>query len=866
MNINILHVERHSQLDKLSERAPADSSQDADEEFTLPIVGPQFVEEEIPPAVTRYIATLLEPKESIFVLFRLNSYHTFATGSGKMIKAPLWTVITGIRLLLVAVSEEGDTYADSFDQQVVFEYQNGFGRDAIKLADKSLSIGLWEGKRRVFKEAVNLFPLPEYEKYLYFANLHLKKEEYLEAIPLLQKSLELEPTIKASLLLTHSLARLDRQEEAFNVLNQAYQMAPAQSLIEEIQLRFPDDAEMLLYLAAVSEDRRDWDTCIACYDLLLQKTPDFDLYFLKLGEMYNAKQAYQTACDYYQQFIHLRQGAEKSQQEAYIQWDMSDFKWFSADPDLVKAYFDLGLIYEYETHDYLKAASTYLALLRHAPFYRDAYKHFWLAYQQLCDSSFQGEACSLPVDISLFLQIYKLLAPEPYASTVATEDRRSLLEISSKDRGTPRAIAYQKMVEADQQMLMHPREQEYWYRIQHWMANLVISEDESEGIEEFCEQVGPQNFPELAQLILQLSDFLNINPPKCFISRGKIGINVKNREHPFIFIGSEHLNPENERYFSPDELVFIIAAQLEHIKSGHFLVTDTDLWKSLGTASFDSFLMALQCLPAGGFLGKITHQFATAGLKKVYKMTRRVNVQKILDFFSRGEDRAHKEVIESCEENGKSERSKSQKGQEPESVLKAQIVDFARHAVYSADRTGLLACHDFEAASAAIFKLASNAYEDIKEVHTQGLVQILKKQDNRGNFLYFEYAKRFGELIRFALSESYWQIHSKLVVLPEKFPVPQEIATIRELADNYHILINKLQILAHSMQNTLLTPEEFLRKQKNLVVQSGLLQDEDLTLVEKLQQAYLDEILTTEELHYKLFSLLETRHQHNVSD
>jgi len=91
-------------------------------------------------------------------------------------------------------------------------------------------------------------------------------------------------------------------------------------------------------------------------------------------------------------------------------------------------------------------------------------------------------------------------------------------------------------------------------------------------------------------------------------------------------------------------------------------------------------------------------------------MTRRVNVQKILDFFSRGEERSHKEDVEFFEENGKGERSKSKKMQEPESLLKAQIVDFARHAVYTADRTGLQACHNFEAASAAIFKLASSAY------------------------------------------------------------------------------------------------------------------------------------------------------------
>ncbi len=75
-------------------------------------------------------------------------------------------------------------------------------------------------------------------------------------------------------------------------------------------------------------------------------------------------------------------------------------------------------------------------------------------------------------------------------------------------------------------------------------------------------------------------------------------------------------------------------------------------------------------------------------------------------------------------------------------------MNFARHAIYTADRTGLLACHDFEAAGTAIFKVVSSPYEDIVQVCQEGLAQILKKQDNRGNFLYFEYAKRFGELIR----------------------------------------------------------------------------------------------------------------------
>ena len=112
--------------------------------------------------------------------------------------------------------------------------------------------------------------------------------------------------------------------------------------------------------------------------------------------------------------------------------------------------------------------------------------------------------------------------------------------------------------EADRKKLIHPAEQEYIRRAQKWLTNLVVSDQDAEGIEEYCEQVTAVNFPELFHTIDQMADFLDIIPPKCFVSRGKIGISVRNQEHPFIFIGSDHLNVENTRYFSPEELVFAV--------------------------------------------------------------------------------------------------------------------------------------------------------------------------------------------------------------------------------------------------------------------------------------------------------------------
>jgi len=845
MNSDTLNTEQQPQPEEIPQADfPEQKSQNTGIEI-LPIVDRMFVDEEVPEEIARKISSYLLQDEFIFVLFRLNSPYSFNNEPEKTEKVPLWTVITGTRLLLLAVSSEGQAYCDIFDQHTVVEYQDGLARDEIRIADKTILTGIWEGKRKFFKEAVNLFPLPEYEKYLYIADVYFKRKEYVQAISFLRKSIELEPTIKSYLSLVYALSRTETQDEAVDVLQQACQFAEPEPVLQELQILFPENLVMFLYLAVVCEKNQWWDDCIEIYQTLLQKTPDFDLYFLKLGEMYNLKKEYQTSVEYYQKFIKLRTESEKFENGDFINWDISDSKSFGADQDLIKAFFDVGGIHENELNDLKSAFSIYLSLLRHAPFYTDAYKQFWHVYQRLLESksSYLQDQC---LHIKAFLQVYKLLDPGGYATVVASPF------ISLEGKGNL-PIAYHKLNEIDHGMLTHPGEREYWRRIQNWITSLVISEEDAQGIEQYCEQVGESNYPQLFHTIDRVADFLDIDLPKCFISRGKIGISVKNKDHPFVFIGSEHLNEGNERYLSESELLFIIAAQAEHIKSGHLLITGTELWKSLGTTSFDGFLVALQYLPAGSFIGRLTHRFATEGLKKVYKMTKDSTMQKILKFVEkRSTDRSPDDTTDIQEDKTtvqKNGRSKTKKQPEPRSLLKDQIVDFARHAVYTADRVGLLACDDIGSACSAIFKLVGNAYDDLEKVHNEGLLQVLEKKDKREKFLYFEYAKRFNELIKFVLSEEYHRIHEKIVVLPGD--------QIEETDKPEHkTLIDKLQILEQSRQNELLTAEEFFMKQKTLL---NDLSQKNRALVDKLQQACRDGVLTHEELQNKIFQLLETK-------
>jgi hypothetical protein len=454
----------------------------------------------------------------------------------------------------------------------------------------------------------------------------------------------------------------------------------------------------------------------------------------------------------------------------------------------------------------------------------------------------------LPLHIPMFLQIYKLLDPQNYASAVHVEST----SLPAREEESKAGFAYRQINEEEHEKLIHPGEREYWRRIQSWLTNLVVSEEDHQNIEQYCEQVTDSNYPVLARTIQGIAHFLGAESPRCFISRGKIGISVKNTEQPFLFIGSEHLNETNERYFSETELAFILAAQVQHIKSDHLLITGTELWKSLGSASFDGFLVALQCLPTGGFLGKVTHKFATEGLKRVYQLTKYSSVQKILKFLERQvSDRGADDFGE--EQEDVLTDQKNGHITESDSRLKNQLVDFARHAVCIADRVGLLASHDIGAACSAIFKLADDAYDDLKHVFDEGLLHTLKKKDKRGKYLYVEYAKRFSELIRFALSEDYHRIHERIVIR-------DELSESQEQPSAEHFpFLQKLHLLEQSRHNELLTPEEFFLKQHHLLKNADFLYEEDELLVEKLQQACRDGVLTYEELQTKIVQLLETR-------
>ncbi len=97
-----------------------------------------------------------------------------------------------------------------------------------------------------------------------------------------------------------------------------------------------------------------------------------------------------------------------------------------------------------------------------------------------------------------------------------------------------------------------------------------------------------------------------------------------------------------------------------------------------------------------------------------------------------------------------------------ETLLKEQLADFARCAMYTADRVGLLASDSLEDAVLAILKLSARASAEVDTLERHGLGAILSKRDADGEVVYAELGLRVGELLKFALSQEYLDLRDAL--------------------------------------------------------------------------------------------------------
>ena len=95
-------------------------------------------------------------------------------------------------------------------------------------------------------------------------------------------------------------------------------------------------------------------------------------------------------------------------------------------------------------------------------------------------------------------------------------------------------------------------------------------------------------------------------------------------------------------------------------------------------------------------------------------------------------------------------------------MLKEQLADFARCAMYTSDRLGLLMCDDLDEAVRAILLLSPRTAAEIATLEREGLEGLLQKKAEDGSLANQELALRFGELFKFALSDAYFALREEV--------------------------------------------------------------------------------------------------------
>ncbi len=441
-------------------------------------------------------------------------------------------------------------------------------------------------------------------------------------------------------------------------------------------------------------------------------------------------------------------------------------EWASSDPDHAAALLESGEIFA-QLERWEEAAQRYLDLIREAPYEERGYARLFTLVNTLAQ-------VSAPMDLTMrqAWMVLGLLRPEARDNIAA----HAMWEPKEPQKSPP--ARYCPLVEETYTGLLHPAERNASAMAQKWMGEWLSSTPETGDIERHCQRISSQTHPELKEILTHTSHLLGIVTPRCYLSHGTTGIGVfDGGGDPFVLLGTKHVEPDHERYLPPAQLRFAVASQLAHIKAGHLLLTQSEFWSAFGNRALDGLMTALTLIPAASWIGKFTDVFALrwlAGLQAQFQS--KVMLQALSVVEEQIKQGAATEGAWSALGGllGKFRAEEGGTKLDNDTLVKESLASFARGALYSADRVGLLVCDDLEAAVEAMFRLSPRAIEEIPSIGLYGLAHVLSRRNADGALHYQEMALRLGELFKFALSEDYQQLRAQILghKEPEQNPKP----------------------------------------------------------------------------------------------
>jgi tetratricopeptide (TPR) repeat protein len=642
------------------------------------------------------------------------------------------------------------------------------GRDKVLSGDEAILSGPLVGKGEL-RELVELAALEPGARLLQASRAHAAEGDWQRASELLWEAERLsdedgaidaeapadaELTVRQRVLLRRAqVARaMGREGDAVARLAELSQMRPADDLIAASRLVDPDEAWWAL-LAIAHEESGDHASAAAVYEVLAtQEGADAAFWLLRARALREAG-AIEDAITAYHAFVDARVGDQDfAMISRAVTREDADA---DLDDELSGACLELGALLE-QTGQTSEAAAVYLRLVRQAPLSRQAYAPLFALEAEL--PSRERRVLAQVAQMLHLLDPYRAAQLDRLPEPVAPGE-------------LPHAWAPMTQAQHDE-AITHPGERATASLAQRWVGGLVVDGRDTADIERHCQRVDDRAFPDTARLVSDLAAMLGVATPRVFLSHGLTGVQVLGGAGaPMLLLGAAHLDADHPQSLTLRQQAFALGGQLEHIRAGHLVLTSSEFWTAFRSRSLDGVVAALSLIPIGGLVGKATDTFAGSLIGRLSRTFDNKTVKGVVSYAEKklseegtsgGVQAAYEATLGRALARGQGEEVSQ------ETLLKEQLADFARCAMYTADRVGLLASDSLPDAVLAILKLSARASAEVDTLERHGLGAILSKRDADGEVVYAELGLRVGELLKFALSQDYLDLRDALWGEPQE--------------------------------------------------------------------------------------------------
>ncbi|MEL6346660.1 MAG: hypothetical protein AAFV53_26340 [Myxococcota bacterium] len=539
-----------------------------------------------------WLTTALAEDEPVIAWLSTTRPHTFSYGVGGKTTAPYRLLITADRAALVAISELGDLAMQPLDRAPIQISENRLTRDVAAIGETKWSLSMGGADRlRPLQRLTALRRPQRLREAARLMALYGTNAARQQAAGLLHALRRTDPLDRLSLAqLSDDVAAFEDVMEALTVTDaDAGRLAewlrrwevplePARQLLAAaLSVLPPEKAAWALPL-----HRRIRDMQLACDDdLFVQAEVDMELaeHLLMAGRQAEALSILEPRRE---------RLPDESLQSVLPPVDALLTAGEGGQPLHIRV---LELLARARGAPDRPDASALAELARHQPLLKAR-----LAALQDVDDPF------LPTRAA---EALKALKPDGFIPT-------------DTDAPPPMLTAF----DDDQLNLLHhpvAREGGALGRLQAVLAK--VSPPDHGTIRDYCEKVSAKRYPQVTAAIADSCVALGMSVVPAFISVGERRVGMRSYEvpEPFLLIGGDHLDPEQDAYLRPGELRAAIATELTHLRFKHSRITSSDLWAGVWDKSATALETTAILLP---FMKYLPLDFL--GKQRTVDMVRRV--------------------------------------------------------------------------------------------------------------------------------------------------------------------------------------------------------------------------------------------------